>query len=377
LANDEQATVEIRNWDLAFAIDMFEVTVLSNPVNGVTVYKTPYAVADFATVDTAGYANWQMLYNEFNDWSAGTLQNAADTASSLDYGWGNYNPITHVVEGTRVFLLKLEQNSTVAFKKFYVVGKDVSGNWQFRLADLDGSNDATRTIDVSDYAQRHFAYFAIDDDQFLNREPANTSWDLLFTRYYAPVGGGVFYPVTGVLANKNTEIAKAESVDVNTVLEAEYAGSYSENISTIGYDWKTFNGAGFDVQDSLVYFVRTQSSDVFKLRFTGFESADGLFVFDKTLVFTSVEGSTNGVYLVDLYPNPASDAVRLVWNASHQGVVTFDVCNTLGQRVLHETGTATTGLNVRSLDVSLLPNGIYHVTVQTEIGGTTRRFVKQ
>ena len=125
-----------------------------------------------------------------------------------------------------------------------------------------------------------------------------------------------------------------------------------------------------------MYFVTTQNGDIFKLRFTAFESADGVFVFDKSLVFTSTDAVKNEISLVDLFPNPSAESVRVVWNASHQGVVTYGVSNSLGQRVVHEMGNATFGLNMHSIDVSRLPAGIYNLTVESTNGSATSRFVK-
>lgn len=372
LAHDEQQTVEIRNWDLAFATNLFEVTVLANPVNGVTVYKTPYSISDFSTFDSSGYSGWQMLYNEFHDWSAGTLMNARDTSISLDYGWGDYNTVTHLVNGTRVFLLKLEQNSSISFKKFYVSQKDISGNWEFRIADVDGGNDVTRDLDVSDYQTKLFAYYSISDDQFLDREPNYLSWDLLFTRYFAPVAPDMFYPVTGVVVNKNTEVAKAEMIDVNAVQEADYTGLYSTDISTIGYDWKFFNGSTYEVEDSLIYFIKTQNNDVYKLRFTAFESVDGKFMFDRTQIFTSVNELESELNVL-LYPNPATSVVNVIVNSQTPFDADVVARNAFGQEVMRKN-VWFAGFSYATIETTQLPSGMYFVSIED---GTRRSIVKQ
>src|SRR5690606_40554013 len=68
---------------------------------------------------------------------------------------------------------------------------------------------------------------------------AENAWDMVFRKYVTDVGGGMMYGVTGTLHNPNVTVAKNEepsgNPDPNNL-------TYSEEINTIGYDWKTFNG---------------------------------------------------------------------------------------------------------------------------------------
>lgn len=374
LSTGSQSEVEIRNWDVAFAVHLFEVTVLTNPINGVTVLKSPYDVTEFNDVDTTGLTSWPVLNNQYQDWSAGTLIHAA-SSGSLDYGWGSYDPSSHVVMGTRVFILRLFQNGQTTYKKFYIVIKDQSGNWQFRLSNLDGTQDVTRAINVSTYQQRHFVYYNISLDELLNREPEKNSWDILFTRYFAPIGNS-FYPTTGVLSNKNVEAAKAVGVDKDAVEEDDIVDFYSSNISTIGYDWKTFSNGVFVLQDSLVYFVKTQQDHVYKLCFTSFDAATGTIVINKSSVSTNVSDPTSGVTSLSIYPNPSQSNSMLFINAKEGGLLICSVYNAAGQLVEVINNEMSPGLRAIPLHTDRYGAGIYIVRVQTPTGNASIKFIK-
>src|SRR5687767_6600059 len=64
LANGEQASQPKDNWDLAFEITGFTSAIFANTQKvNFAVYKAPFSIANYASVDTAGIANWPVLYN--------------------------------------------------------------------------------------------------------------------------------------------------------------------------------------------------------------------------------------------------------------------------------------------------------------------------
>src|SRR5690606_28943182 len=84
-----------------------------------------------------------------------------------------------------------------------------------------------------------------------------------------------------------------------------------------GYDWKSYNGSGYSIKDSLVYFIKTLNDDIWKVVFTDFASADGKFVFSKQRLYaTGIEGvGNNKENTLALYPNPSNGApVTIVYD---------------------------------------------------------------
>lgn len=73
-----------------------------------------------------------------------------------------------------------------------------------------------------------------------------------------------------------------------------------------------------------------------------------------------------------MYPNPATDQLTLRLPSKMTGAVELRILNTLGREVLVDH-FASTGEEVRSLDVRRLPSGSYCVVFTTPKGVMTRR----
>ena len=66
LQNDELGTQSKDNWDIAFEISGYTASILANvQKTNFAVYRAPYSVSQYATVDTAGISVWPMLYTLF------------------------------------------------------------------------------------------------------------------------------------------------------------------------------------------------------------------------------------------------------------------------------------------------------------------------
>ena len=78
-----------------------------------------------------------------------------------------------------------------------------------------------------------------------------------------------------------------------------------------------------------------------------------------------------------VFPNPASDNVRVAFEMKAATDVTVNVVNTVGQTVMTSSHNAVTGRNVVSLNMSNLANGLYFVEVSSENGTSTQRLIVQ
>jgi hypothetical protein len=354
----------LTDWDIAFDVSAQGAGILIN--EGAALGTSPSAelqllyngAVGFATADTT---NMTRIFNDELAWTSGAFNSVASISDPFDLGWGTYSPGAGV-SGSRVYFLKLR---TGVYKKLEIQSL-VGGAYTFRYADLDGSNEMTQAIDKANYSGKTLAYFSIENDVALDLEP--TSWDLLFTRYYGDIGGGVNYPVTGVLHNNGIQVAQVDNIDPITVDYTNYTNAYSDIISVIGSDWKDFDfQTGWVIKSDQVFFVKTASDSIWKVQFLDFEgSSTGVTTLEKT--FETVLVSTNAVYQsvesFNVYPNPVVDYVNIAFELDTDNcAATLEIYNTLGQNVLSQNIPVDNGFNLKRLPIDLV-SGTYYLSLR-------------
>lgn len=300
LANDAVATVTSADWDLAFDASSFGAGIRINGANSCELYE--YAngdTSDFGSIDTTGLGGWSVLHNSDTSWTIGAFNRNTD--NSFNLGWGTYNVITHVVTGDKLFLLKLGNGT---WKQIWVQRLE-DGVFYLRHANLDGSMDATFTVTKTDYADRLFGYYSFGGNGQSDLEPQSQTWDLVFTRYITELAPSVYYGVSGVFSHPNVTVAEVAGVDPQS---SQWNGQhYDDDLNVIGYDWKSFTGMGWAIQDSLVYFIQDQNAVIWRINFTGFGgSANGNYIFNKEQIAVSREEMGTWGLSFTPYPNPAS-----------------------------------------------------------------------
>lgn len=378
LLNDEQGTQPKDNWDLGFEISGFSASVIANTQkSNFMVYKAPYGIGSFNTLDTAGIASWPVLYNSDTTWSTGALNRGIDPANGFDLGWGVYDMGTHFVNGDSCFVVKL---SATSWKKLKI---DNLGNgiYNFAYANIDGSDPHTYALAKATYPGKNFGYYDMTSNTELDREPATADWDLTFVKYttFIPTA----YGVTGVLSNKGVKVAEADNVpSVATYTDYSAAGFHTE-MNGIGYDWKTFNMSTgvYDVSADTCYFVQTADGSIWKLRFTGFGgSATGDIMFAKEQLATAGISDPAGHVISEfsLYPNPASgDALNILFaSAKDLRNVTLRITDMSGKTIFSETIGLSEGFNKHTVPVNGLAGGIYMMQLSAPGFSSVQKFVK-
>ena len=76
---------------------------------------------------------------------------------------------------------------------------------------------------------------------------------------------------------------------------------------------------------------------------------------------------------INLYPNPATDAVVLSYTVKETQPVTISVYNTLGELVLLENTIANSGVTNQVMNVSSLLSGNYSVVVRFKNESVTQK----
>ncbi len=375
LQNDEQGTAQAaNNWDLGFATTISP----SNPLAASIIFNNKigsvYAVPgtdgdDLATADTTGMASWTQLYNSEASWSQGAL-NAASTGGT-DYGWGDYDAVNHTgIVANRVFAVKYTNGSV---KLFTISLSFMSSEYTVDYSNADHSGTGTATVGIAAYSTKNFVYLPLGG-AVVDRDPASTSWDLLFTQYAADNGAPYPYNmVTGVLHNVGVEVAEVHPVNNPETDMSFGTATYSEDINTIGYDWKTYAGS-YTIEDSLVYFVKDVAGDYWRLIMTGFSGSSlGKSVFKKEKVAT-LNVDENKELIFGIFPNPAADNVTIMVDSKSNATV--KVVSMTGQ-VVFENAAVSNGLEAMSISTEAFTNGVYLVQVSNGTSTTTQRLVVQ
>jgi hypothetical protein len=324
----------------------------------------------WSSVDTAGISGWKKYYNSDSLWSMGAFN---QTSSGMtDLGWGNYSFITHYVTADSLFVVKLPSGS---YKKLWI-DRLQSSTYYFKYADLDGSNEVVDTIKKSDYTNKSFGYYSIQNGTEIDREPDNTSWDLLFTKYGQAVTPTYYMGVSGVLVNKDVSVNKVSGVhyqDADT-LSTQFSGS----MTSIGYNWKSLNYATYQyaAEDSLTYFVKSKAGDLWKIAFEGFGgSSNGNYAFTKEKILNSQSIKSINILDVSTFPNPATDFLNIVLHQTDNEDINVTVFNMSGALVFSKNFSGTQGINNLQLSVGEYSKGLYLVNVESQRASVQTKFV--
>lgn len=331
LQNDEQGSSAKNNWDLAFSVTGQGSNILINSVTGTKLWLYPKSdTSGWASFDTTGLYTWTPLYNSDTSWNYGAFKQNL-SSNPYDVGWGIYDPITHIVTGDSLYVIKLANG---IYKRLWIQ-KLAGGTYTFRYANLDGTNDVTATLVKSNYSGKNFGYYSIQNGAALDREPPTANWDLLFTQYTGFIPQP--YNVTGVLSNIGVTVAEARGVDINNVSWTSY--SFNTAMNEIGYDWKKYSG-NWTIEDSLVYFVKDKTGNIWKVIFTGFGGmANGNYIFSKEKVSSVgiAEANGNNIGSIAVYPNPSNgNNVNIIYNLEKTvSSVHLSVYDLSGKKTLH------------------------------------------
>ncbi|MEO0403973.1 MAG: hypothetical protein AAF193_03805, partial [Bacteroidota bacterium] len=305
MSEGEVSTTDGTNWDLAFeATSAFSIGIRINDGHGTLLKSYPNGdVEDWDNVDTTGYSGWSQLNNRIDLWSNGAF-NISQVGGGSDFSWGYYtgDPL-HDVVGDSIYIVSTIEGAVKKLRLDLLDG----GEWTFTHANLDGSDEVQETFNITEYPNKNFAYYSLDDSAFANREPEGAEWDMVFTRYFTMTAFGPG-ATAGVFMNRGVEMIQADGVDVNTVLYTDYTWTtHEENISVIGNDWKSLNDMFmWEVVADRAYFVKDQEGDIYKVIFLTFEgSQTGNASYTSELI---TGASVEELFAKDLvaFPNPIS-----------------------------------------------------------------------
>ncbi|MBE7443722.1 MAG: hypothetical protein HS119_14845, partial [Flavobacteriales bacterium] len=288
LDNGEISNVDNNNWSIAFSVSGTGAAgsaILLNEATS-TLWAYPGDKNQWSSFDTSNFNSWKRLLNTDTTWTNGAFNVYRGAAGTFDMGWGILNPSNNFwTFGDSLYLIKLSDDS---YRKLWIVSLK-SGLWEFKYANVDGSNEQVITFNKSTYPNRNFVYFDMINNQLIDREPNNNSWDLTFVKHTDFVSPpGTYVSVSSVFSNKNVWSAKAHEANYAAALiSTTPQTAFNQRIDNIGREWKKFSSAtGWIVYDSIAYFIYdNDSTQFYRIIFTGFGGlGNGKTYFTKELL---------------------------------------------------------------------------------------------
>ena len=359
MQNGEIKNISNDNWDLAFTTDQYASTIRTNDGKGVELYTYHLGdTSDWQNINVSITNNLSSgMYNSEISWYDGAFEN--NSLGHPDYGWGVYNMINHNVTGDSLYIIKTINGN---WKKIWIQELTTAGEYVFKFANLDGSNEITQSILKTNYTDKNFIYFSIDQNTIIDREPISSEWDITFTKYISPVQATP-YPVTGVLINSSTEVAKATGV-TDPLTYFDYSNhNFNNEINSIGYDWKSYQGS-FVVDANRCYFIKDKNENIWRLVFNSFDGmSTGNIEFNTELIFNTSSVNINKTNSLNVFPNPTAQNTNLIFDFEEECLI--NIYDISGLKV-YTKQLNSGGLELINLPTENFDAGLYFLVVYKE-----------
>jgi len=364
LENGEVANLANTNWDLAFSTATMSSSIRINGGMGTELYLYPLGdTTDWNSFNSSNISSWLPIHNSDTNWFLGAFDK--NSTSMFDMGWGMYSMITHYVTGDSLYAIKTVGGN---WKKLWIQ-QLANDEYSFKYANLDGSNEINTTVQKTNYTDKNFVYFSLDQNVILDREPISQDWDITFTKYITPVQG-MAYGVTGVLSNDGVHVAQADNIpDPNSYNDYSQHPMMTE-INSIGYDWKSFDMSTFSysVEPYRCYFVKDLQDKVWRIIFTSFEgSSTGNIEFNtqEMTSSTSISQLQSDISTFEIYPNPITDNNLTVVFDNSSSISELNIFDVTGKNIYNEIFNSK-GFQAKSINLPNLNNGVYIVSLSSK-----------
>ena len=364
MENGEIKNNDATMWDIAFSTTQMSSSIRINGGMGAELYLYPNGdTTDWNSFNSSNLSSWTPVYNSDTNWLIGAFDK--HSSSAFDMGWGMYNIITHNVVGDSLYAIKTTDG---AWKKLWIRSL-TSGTYYFTFSDFDGSNEQNQYAQKFQDSSANFLYYSLDYVcPFHGYEPNKNNWDITFTKYITPVQA-MPYGVVGVLSNTGVEVAQVDNLpNPNTYTDYTQHTMMTE-MNSIGYDWKDFDMSSFSylVDADRCYFVKDLNGRIWRIVFTSFEgSSTGIVEFNTQEISssTSFENINQDLVSFEIYPNPTSNDVIIIYDSNSKDVK-VNIFDLTGKNIFSESMHGT-NLQAKAIQTSSFNNGIYIVTIESE-----------
>jgi len=340
---------ERENWELAFSTDLYDNNIRINN-SYVKLYQVSENIEDWEEITSFNSLIALQLRNSNIEWEIGAFVSNYFEKNPFNYGWGNYNTETQEIEGCRIYII--DYNNQI---KKIKINNLSNGIYNFTISNLDGSNEENISIDSSPYTNKRFIYYSLSNYEIINREPDLNNWDLVFTRYeeeYVTLNEDTMpYIVTGVMTNQNLIAQYDGDININPSTENM---AISNEINTIGYDWKEYTGEFIIIPNRAYYLFSQDQTSLYKIIFQSF-SGQGTgnlsFTIEEIEDFNPVN-NINSIEenIMQIYPNPNNGKFHIDLNEK-KGILS--IIDSYGKIVLKKELNQSLTLNLDDLSEGL------------------------
>ena len=349
LAEGVTAYPERTDWELSFSTNIYDGNIRINSGNGVTLYQVSDDIDDWNNITNLPNSALQ-LRNSETEWEIGAFLINAE--GGLNYGWGNYNVTNQIIEGSRIYIINYG-----SFSKKIKINSLINGEYNFTVANLDGTDEENIGINTLNYASKKFIYYSLVNNEIVDREPLE--WDIVFTKYeaeYVTLNGQTMpYIVSGGLSNNNKISQYDGFIDFNPAFEDL---DFSTDINIIGYDWKEYSGQYTIVPDRAYYILSQDEQSLFKLvfqSFSGGQSGNMSFLIEE-LDFNPSQITNYSTNTISIYPNPNNGSFKINYYGDNAILNIQD----MNGRLLYQAGGSISNFEIKNLN-----NGLYIATIIT------------
>ena len=340
---------EIENWELAFSTDPYDNNIRINS-SFVNLYQVSENIEDWEEITSFNSLTAMQLRNSNTEWEIGAFVSNYFDKNPFNYGWGNYNTENQEIEGCRIYII--DYNSQM---KKIKINNLSNGIYNFTIANLDGSGEENISIDSNPYTNKKFIYYSLSNNEIIDREPDLENWDFIFTRYEEDLNNNpndpLYYKVTGVLSNGNLVSEYNGPLDVNPSTENM---AISNEINTIGYDWKEYTGEFIIIPNRAYYLFSQDQTSLYKIIFQSFSgqgagnvsfTIEGIEDFNPVNTINSIEEN-----IIQIYPNPNNGKFHIDLNEK-KGILS--IIDSHGKIVLKKELNQSLTLNLDDLNEGL------------------------
>ena len=343
------------NWELAFSTDPSHNNIRINSGGGVTLFKVSENLDDWTQIESTSSTDIQ-LRNSHDDWSMGAF--VSDATGGVNYGWGNYNPNNNTTEGNSIYIINYGSVS-----KKLIINSSINGLFNISIANLDGSNEENFELNTADYINKKFIYYSLINMEVLDREPDIDNWDVVFTKYEADLNKSnnddeLFYIVTGALTNNNKVYEYDGFLDVNPEIDF-IVEEASDDVNTIGWDWKQYSGGGYSIINNRSYFIfNSEFTSLYKLvfqTFSGGSSGNCSFLIED-LAFQPIQIFEADDVSLEIYPNPSSGYFKIHSSLNSSRIMIKDLSGRVVFNQLYDQDM--------NIDLTHFTDGLYFVILE-------------
>ncbi|QQV03829.1 MULTISPECIES: T9SS type A sorting domain-containing protein [Chryseobacterium] len=311
---------------------------------------------------TAGQNSWYTLYGSNLDYQISTID-ALHGKSLVINGYNSFDPTTNSTLNTRIAaklptVTATAANNILQFKfEFYTGPSTGTGTAQMRVFGMDGTVRRTIGGFVYNYATKVLQGLATANNLVAPTPPATTPalGPTLYTFNFSAAPGLILTPNTWYTLiyeyNKTTGVSVWKYP----------SGSGSTPSTSTSYSLIT----GMIAQD--YYFYNVSSSGNTVSNQIAFDNIAVQFGNAATLSTSDLAIAVNTEDNITVYPNPVTEILNI---KSQNKVNSISIVDINGRKINVKD-------NENQIDVRDLVPGVYLISIETQQGITTRKFIKK